>query len=117
MPKPLPSQALLSERYFYSPVSGELISLRTGSPVGFRDAHGYLRVKVMGKKYGVHRIIWRLVTGQDPGSLIVDHWDDDRQNNSWHNLSLLTPGENTYKSRCGTARLVHPINAPFRCDG
>ena len=121
MPHPLPTQSRLREVLDYNFITGELIWKANrnrhliGKPAGWVNAYRYVTVDRV--QYRANRLIWRWVTGQDPGSLIVDHWDDDPTNDAWHNLSLLTQSENMYKAKCGTARLPHPINAPFRCDG
>ena len=35
-----------------------------------------------------------MITGEDPGDKEVDHKDRVRDNNAWHNLQLVTRGEN-----------------------
>ena len=46
-----------------------------------------------------NRIIYKLMTGDDPGQLYVDHMDGDRTNNRIENLQLVTPQQNTHKSK------------------
>ncbi len=46
------------------------------------------------KAFQAQRIIWRLVTGDDPGALVVDHINGDKLCNSWHNLRLATRNQN-----------------------
>ena len=45
------------------------------------------------RHYFAHRIIWKIVTGQEP-SAIVDHEDQDGTNNKWKNLREATKGQN-----------------------
>jgi hypothetical protein len=59
---------------------------------------GYLTVgirKVTGRaieRYFVHRIIWKMVTGEDPAQTI-DHADGDQTNNRWPNLRSATASQ------------------------
>ena len=98
MVKALPEQSLLLERLEYLPESGELrwkIPPRQsriqagdvwGSVMSLKGSNG-TRVHRMGRFLGVdyyaHRIIWRMVTGDDPGEMRVDHIDRDGLNNRW----------------------------------
>lgn len=42
------------------------------------------QIRIDGKSYYLSRIIWKMVTGEDPD--LVDHQDGDPQNNVWSNL-------------------------------
>ncbi len=57
-----------------------------GNPAGFKDVHhkGYWVVKVNGKKYKLHRLIWLWHYGNAP--LKIDHIDRDKDNNRIENL-------------------------------
>lgn len=46
---------------------------------------GYVRVKVNGVRYKVHRIVWKMMTGRDPIG-IIDHIDKNPSNNRFENL-------------------------------
>jgi len=59
---------------------------------------GYTSVHVLSKSYLTHRIIWKLMTGEDPSALI-DHIDGDKKNNSFPNLRLATKQQNAYNSK------------------
>lgn len=98
-PKPLPSQERLQELLSYDPETGMLTNKVTrasngkakkGTRAGRAMTIGYRNLNVDGPTYLEHRIIWRLVTGDDPGSLSVDHINGDRGDNSWSNLRLAT---------------------------
>ncbi len=69
-----------------------------GKPAGseFRNIAGkkYFRVRVNGINYLVHRIIYFLAFGVDPGNLHIDHIDGNGQNNNPANLRLATNSEN-----------------------
>ena len=99
--KPLPPLERLQELFDYCPSTGQLIRLkslssnaRKGDTAGSPHSAGYLQIQVDGQKWLVHRIIWALQTGDDPGEMEVDHKDGDRSNNTWSNLRLATAGQN-----------------------
>lgn len=52
-------------------------------------------VKFKNKAVQVHRIIWQLVYGEIPDSLVVDHIDGDSLNNKIDNLRTVTKELNT----------------------
>ena len=88
-PSPLPSFERLHELFSYCPKTGLLTrkkggqGIKPGKPVGNADG-GYLRVYFDGRKYHVHRIIWKMQTGDEP--LVIDHVDRNGLNNAWENL-------------------------------
>ena len=105
MAKALPSRARLQELFTYEPLTGALRWKRAppyqkrqleGQPAGTFDKRGYVRVRVDGVRFQVHRLIWFLVHGQDPGDREIDHIDGDRSNNRLDNLRLATHGQNTH---------------------
>lgn len=100
--KALPSLTELQQVFDYSPVTGDL--RRNGVIVGGIDAYGYRVLSHNYKKYKAHRIIWKLMTGEDPGELMVDHINRDTLNNAWHNLRLADEFVNSRNSskRVGT---------------
>lgn len=87
----------VSEYFEYDPDTGVVIRLKTdnnafsenvGQPVGFINSFGYLQVTHAGYSWRLHRIIWYLMTGEDPGTASIDHIDRNRSNNCWSNLRL-----------------------------
>ena len=110
-PKPLPTQQRLHEYFDYSVITGELYhrfyvgNKPAGSVAGAvrrkgrAKAVGYRSVYVDGQPYRAARIVWRWVTGEDPGDYHVDHIDTERDNQAWHNLRLLTLAENNRNKR------------------
>lgn len=107
-PKPLPDAALLREYLNYDPETGELTwkkrpprsNIEPGTLVGRRaNSKGYYQIIFRGKEYRQHRIIWKMVTGEDPGAFLLDHKDGNFLNNRWSNLRLATPLQNAANSR------------------
>jgi hypothetical protein len=104
-PKPLPTQERLQELFEYSVITGTLTrkigvcGYSAGRSVGGKINTGYWMAGVDRTHYQAHRLIWRLVTGEDPGELDVDHIDGERTNNAWHNLRLGTRSQNASNQR------------------
>ena len=98
-PKPLPPFELVNTYIDYNPDTGEAIwrksparNIKVGSPVGTYH-RGYLVVRFKGKSYPAHRLFWLLRTGEEPTEL-VDHIDQNRANNTFSNLRLVTNSQN-----------------------
>ena len=93
--RPLPEQSVIQEALIYTPETGLLIRRK---PYGGKHSPGTYRTRrngkpwlilqtVKGKQYAAHRLIWKLVTGDDPKDSI-DHIDRNPFNNRWSNLRL-----------------------------
>lgn len=93
--KPLPTRDRLECLYHYDAQTGDLISKRSGKPIRNIDA-GYYRVCVNQELYYVHRIVWFLEYGEDPGDELIDHIDQNRTNNRISNLRM--PGRSTNRA-------------------
>lgn len=66
-----------------------------GDVAGFKktDKDGtktYYRVKLKGKNYQVHRIVWELVYGTIPDGFVINHKDCNGLNNKIENLEICT---------------------------
>lgn len=112
--KPLPSLDILKESFDYNQDTGELFwktrprshfsSLRghsvfnatfAGKVAGHAHTRNfYIEVRLMKKLYKAHRVIWKMVTGEDPKDMI-DHIDGDPSNNRFENLRICTNQENS----------------------
>lgn len=99
----LPSVKVLRTLFRYDKKSGNLYwririnsAIKLGVPIGSKQrAKGHrLYVRIYGILYHVSRVIWKWVTGVDPGSKEVDHDDNDKTNNKWSNLNLLSRQQN-----------------------
>lgn len=113
---PLPPLELLQEFFAYDPLTGDLRwkkpkgrakkgTLALPSP---RD--GYVRVAINRKTYTVHRLIWKIMTGNDPENE-VDHRDGNPSNNRWRNLRQADHFQNMansapYRKKSGLPRGV-----------
>ena len=92
--KELPPVELLRERFDYNPETGEITyRVRSGgevagSPAGWTASSGYRYIKINRSSYKLHRIVWLLVYGEDPGEMEIDHIDRDKSNNRINNLRL-----------------------------
>lgn len=97
--KPLPPSDELKRLFAYDPETGALTwrvqrgKARVGKQAGNLTDDGYLRLGLEGSYYFIHRIIWKMVTGQEPPELI-DHEDTNKSNNKWTNLRPATEAEN-----------------------
>ena len=69
-----------------------------GKKAGTFDDLGYLRVKVFGRSFLVHRIIFLWVTGSWPAQ-DVDHKDMNPTNNAWSNLRSASRTSNQANTR------------------
>lgn len=64
-----------------------------GKVAGSPNHAGYWYVRLLGRQYLVHRLIWTLLKGSIPDGLEVDHRDTDPSNNDIGNLRLATKQE------------------------
>lgn len=134
----LPPQSYLIQCFEYDPLTGVLrwrarpqdhfksdrIAARwnaefAGKPAGFICAtHGYAMCAVMHTRYRVHRIVWKMMTGDEPDS--IDHINGRQTDNRWANLRSCTHGQNmqncTHQRSNNTsgAKGVHPCKGRWR---
>lgn len=119
-PKPLPARDYLWQVLNYEPITGEL-TWKHRPQEQFKDFHAWSawNGRYAGKAAGslkrtrsgeyrstvvieyiaffTHRIIWKMVTGEDPKKE-VDHINGDQADNSWDNLREATSQQNKWNS-------------------
>ena len=96
---PLPSVEKLRASLNYDPMTGSLTwkvrvyrsSIRPGSEAGGGRVYRYMNF--YGTQYLVHRIIWKMMTGDDPVG-VIDHKDGNAANNRWDNLRQASHSQN-----------------------
>jgi len=99
---PLPSIELLNELLEYNPDTGVLrwkVSrgghIRAGKVAGGKEGSGYIHIMIMKKAYKAHRVIWKMVYGNDPDvDKVIDHINQVRDDNRICNLRCVSPSEN-----------------------
>ena len=114
MAVPLPDQAFLQECFDYHRKTGALIwrhrprehfatqkawnffnQRYAGEPAGGISLAGYRLIYITGTgRFWAARIIWRLVTGDDPGPHEMDHKNRCRDDDRWRNLRIATRAQN-----------------------
>jgi len=99
----------LERKFSYNPATGKLIrKFNTGEKEAGFLSGDYLRISLKGKLYLMHRVIWKLVTGEEPEGYI-DHIDGNRFNNAWSNLRDVTHDKNMWN-----AKLFHNNRSGYR---
>ena len=115
--KVLPSVEYLRACFDYDPETGELRwrqrppehfatknawavwnAKHAGDPAGSLHRGGYYYVSIAGADYKAHRVIFKLVTNDEPPATI-DHHHGDPSNNRWDNLRPATWLEQAWNTR------------------
>ena len=94
------SQEELQRLFDYDPETGVVTRktapsrrCKVGDVVGCRRPDGYLQVTISGTPHLLHRVIWRLATGDTPPEQI-EHVSHDKADNRRENLRLASHAEN-----------------------
>jgi hypothetical protein len=85
---------MLNYNELFTYEDGLLISNKTGTIYCNLDRDGYIRIRISGKEYRAHRIIWEMHHGQIAEGMLIDHIDRDIFNNRIENLRLATRQQN-----------------------
>lgn len=90
--KPLPEQDRLLALFDYSIITGRFRWRLSGQIAGWSHGAGYRCVEVDGEKFLVHRLIWKMITGDD--APFIDHENEQTADNRWLNLRDCTKSQN-----------------------
>ena len=91
--------------YYFNYANGKLYwgikpsnSISEGDEAKNINADGHIRVTIKGKSYYAHRIIWEMHNGKIPEGMVIDHINENKQDNRIENLQCITPKENLQRS-------------------
>lgn len=97
----------LHSLFSYDPDTGVLTNkvdrhykARIGVEVGFSiecKGKSYRQLRLDGKQYQAHRLIWLMMTGQEADT--IDHIDGNGLNNRWDNLRSVSVADNLRNRR------------------
>lgn len=71
-----------------------------GKIAGNVDAHGYRRISIGNRKFWAHRLIWRLMTGEQPA--MIDHINGKPDDNRIENLRAADHAANLQNRGAGS---------------
>ena len=115
--KDMPRQEILHSKYSYEPDTGVVTNKLTSKAVSGRCKRGYGRVRIDNQYYRLHRVIWVLMTGVDPGEKLVDHINGNTRDNRWSNLRLVTSQQNQHNRRgWGITYDKRRVSKPWRAQ-
>lgn len=95
----------LENLFNYDPLTGNLIrkiassNSKCGDVAGHNHARGYVRIRVNGKMYFAHRLVWIMHFGDIPDGLQIDHINCIKNDNRIENLRLASSSINTQNKR------------------
>lgn len=97
--------------------------IKQGDLVGNFSKIDYKRVKLLGKTYLVHRVIYEMMMGSIPEGYQVDHINGDKLDNRIENLRLATPEQNSKNTKGRTTSktgvkgvFFHKASKKYRSD-
>jgi hypothetical protein len=119
----LPEAEVLNRLFDYNPHTGDLTRKTTivthakkGDVIKQKDAKGYLKVRVGGTRFSVHRIIYKMYYGDEDRGRQIDHINGVRDDNRILNLRLVdqsTNQKNSYLRSDNKSGHVGVFQTPF----
>lgn len=89
---------------------GKYYSILLYDPIRRQAVPKELRTNATGEfTLGVHRVVYAWFNGFIPTGLVVDHINNNKQDNHKDNLQLLTPQQNIFKARKVKEMKVYPL--------
>lgn len=70
--------------------------VKVGDEAGCKEATGYTKINIGGKYYRRHRLIYIMHNGHIPNRLMIDHIDENKNNDKLENLRAVTKQENNW---------------------
>lgn len=133
MAKPikLPTKEFLDECFLYDQDTGVIVwrarplhhfkndrymravNNRMAGSIATCVTNNYRIVSLGGHHYRINRIIWKIMTGNDPVNLI-DHRDNDSLNDRWLNLREATDAQNRRNSKLNRVNKLGIKGVSFR---
>lgn len=105
------TQERLQQVVYYDPETGIMyryLKSIEDRPIGSDHGEGYLRARVDGKRYLIHRLAFLYMTGRWPNNQI-DHIDGNRLNNKWANLREASNQNNSKNQRIPSSNTSNTI--------
>ncbi|ASC26541.1 HNH endonuclease [Klebsiella pneumoniae] len=105
----LPDVSRLTELFIYDPLSGDLIrkvqsgKSRAGEKCRSPNSEGYYRAWIDGRLFMAHRIVWKMITGEEPK--IIDHINGVVTDNRRGNLRAVNDAQSARNTK-GTLKPI-----------
>ena len=106
----------LNELLRYEAETGELFWKSNNKLAGHKHKSGYVNIKVRGKTYRAHRVIWAMVYGKFP-DLIIDHINGVPYDNRIQNLREVSVSVNQQNQRQARKDNIGGLLGAHACHG
>ena len=105
-PLELPDYAVINELLNYNPETGEFTwkkshgARKAGAKAGYIRNKGYVIIRIKKQYCPANRLAYLLMTKvQPPLDMVIDHKNENKSDNSWDNLELVTVSKNSCKKQ------------------
>jgi HNH endonuclease/AP2 domain len=131
----MPPASYLHECLSYNPDSGEVVWRKrpsdhfesavrhaqwntryAGKTAGARRKNGHIHIAIDDRLYLAHRVIWKMMTGEEPARTI-DHEDRNKINNRWKNLRKATHSDQGWNRTAPKNNTTGHRGVSFRPSG